>query len=173
MGSIGVFPGTFNPITVGHLAIADAAHGALGLDRLDLVLSEAPLNKHDQPDLVPLAQRVAVVELALGDRPWATVRITPHQLIADIARGYDVVVLGADKWVQVNDPAFYGGDPATRDAAVASLPRCAIAPRHGHCVPAHLVLDVPEWVSEVSSTAVRHGRTDWHGATGDQRATNQ
>ena len=173
MGPIGVFPGTFNPVTVGHLAVADAARTSLGLERLDLVLSEAPLTKHDRPDLAPLRARVAKLELALGDRPWATVRVTPHQLIVDIARGYDVVVLGADKWVQVNDPAFYAGDTATRDAAVASLPRCAVAPRDGLPVPAHLKLEVPAWVGEVSSTAVRHGRTDWHGATGDQRATNQ
>ena len=174
MGPIGVFPGTFNPVTVGHLAIADAAHASLGLDRLDLVLSESPLVKDGRDDLAPLTERVAELERALGDRAWARVRITTDQLIADIASGYDVVVLGADKWAQVNDPAFYNADPTARDAAVASLPRCVVAPRHGHFVPDDLRLEVPEWVGEVSSTAVRGGRNDWHGAgDDDQRATNQ
>ena len=33
----GVFPGSFDPLTVAHLAIADAAVSYFGLDRLDLV----------------------------------------------------------------------------------------------------------------------------------------
>jgi nicotinic acid mononucleotide adenylyltransferase len=166
MGLVGVFPGTFNPVTVGHLAIADAAHAQHRLDRLDLVLSEAPLAKHGDADLAPLAARVALVQRALGDRPWATVRTTTDQLLTDIARGYDVVVMGGDKWSQIHDVSFYGGDPAARDAAMAALPIVAIAPRGNVAIPASSVLLVPDWVAEVSATAVRNGRTDWHGTPG-------
>ena len=32
---------------------------------------------------------------------------TRKQLIADIAEGYDLVILGADKWAQLHDQSFY------------------------------------------------------------------
>jgi nicotinic acid mononucleotide adenylyltransferase len=163
--AIGVYPGTFNPVTVGHLAIMDAAWRQHRLQRLDLVLSEVPLVKHGGTDLAPLPERVALTQRAVADRPWATVRTTTDQLLTDIARGYDVVVMGADKWAQIHDVAFYGGDPAARDAAVAALPTLAIARRGDIAIPPHSELAVPDWVAEVSATAVRNGRHDWHGVT--------
>lgn len=166
MAAIGVFPGTFNPVTVGHVAIADAAWRQHRLVRLDVVLSEAPLIKHGGADLAPLDERLDLVRRALADRHWATVRTTTDQLLSDIARGYDVVVMGADKWAQIHDVAFYGGDPVARDAAVADLPTLAIARRGDVDIPPHAELDVPPWVAEVSATAVRNGRADWHGFKG-------
>jgi len=40
---VGVFPGSFDPLTTAHLAIADAAIEACELHRLDLVISRAAL----------------------------------------------------------------------------------------------------------------------------------
>jgi hypothetical protein len=78
--------------------------------------------------------------------------------LADIADGYDVLVLGADKWAQVLDPGFYEST-ADRDAAVARLPALAVAPRHGMPVPGEcVVLDVD--LSHISSTAARAGRDE-------------
>ena len=57
--------------------------------------------------------------------------MTDAQLITDIAAGYDVVVMGADKWAQVRDPAWYDGSTAARDAALARLARVLVAPRPG------------------------------------------
>jgi hypothetical protein len=159
----GVFPGTFNPVTVAHLAIAEAAVHQCHLDRLDVALSEAPLAKHGLSDLAPLDQRVEEVRAALSGWTWARVVVVSAQLVADIARGYDVVVLGADKWDQVRDPAWYGGDTTARDLALANLPAVAIAPRAGWPEPGAQRLEVPEWVGVVSATAVRAGRTEWHG----------
>lgn len=125
---IGCYPGSFDPMTVAHLAVAEAALDAASLDRVDLVLSVDTLGKgHLGPDTVE-ARRHALEELAAG-RPWLEVQVTTAQLVADIAEGYDAVVMGADKWRQVVDPAWYGGDPAARDAAVARLPRVLVAPR--------------------------------------------
>ena len=91
---------------------------------------------------------------AAGDRPWLRVVVIDARLIADIADGYDAVVMGADKWAQVVDPAWYGDDPTERDRALARLPRVAVAPRHGHPIAEHplpggpvaheLVLPVPD-----------------------------
>lgn len=163
---VGVYPGTFNPVTIAHLAIADAAVRQERLDHLDLVLSTEPIDKHGRDDLAPLDERIGTLELALGARPWARVTTSPHRLIAELARGYDVVVLGADKWAQVGDASYYDGDTQRRDEALAALPRCVVAPRAGFSVPEGMRLDVPEWVGEVSATAVRSGRREWHGLGG-------
>ena len=74
---------------------------------------------------------VAVLEAVASSRPWLGVAVTEARLIADIAARYDVVVLGADKWAQVLDPAWYGGSTEARDEALARLPRVLVAPRAG------------------------------------------
>ena len=161
MPRTGVYPGSFNPLTVAHLAIAEAAVEQHDLDRLELVISRVALAKEDDPTLAAVEERVAAIEALGVDHPWLAVRATDAQLLVDIAEGHDVLVLGADKWAQVRDPAFYGHDPAARDAALARLPALAIAPRPPHPVPPEHALDVPAWVAEVSATAVRAGRQDW------------
>ena len=94
-------------------------------------------------------------------RPWLEIVVTDAQLIVDIAVGHDVVIMGADKWHQVNDPSYYGGDPVRRDDAVARLPTVAVAPRPPLPVPDEHRLTVPDWVGEQSSTAARGGRIEW------------
>lgn len=174
--AIGAYPGSFDPPTVAHLAVAEAAVRQCGVDRLDLVLSEAALGK-EASHAVRLADRVAVLRAVAADRPWLGVSVTRHRLLADIAEGYDLVVMGADKWAQVVDPVWYGGSDGARDAAVARLPAVAIAPRPelpwardspvraavpDAAVPEGVVvLDVHPDHAEVSSTAVRAGTHGW------------
>jgi hypothetical protein len=149
------YPGTFDPPTVAHLAIAEAARNQCAVDQIDLILNREPLGKSG---MQPLETRVAMLQAVAAARPWLAVVVTDRVHLADIAEGYDVLVLGADKWAQVLDPSFYGS-PAERDAAVARLPRLAVAPRHGLTVPdGCVVLDVD--LSHVSSTAARSGRSD-------------
>ena len=158
--SVGVYPGSFDPLTVAHLAVAEAAVVHLGLTRVDLAISIDALGKaHLDGDTV--GRRVELLERAAAPRPWLGVVVVDAQLIADIAEGYDAVIMGADKWEQVVDPRWYGGDPAARDAALARLPRVAVAPRAGAHAPAELLLPVPEHLAEVSASAVRAGRTEW------------
>jgi len=151
----GAYPGTFDPPTIAHLAVAEAARDQCALDRVDLIVNRAPLGKSS---MRPLADRVAMLEAVAAPRPWLGVAVTDDLHLADIADGYDVLVLGADKWVQVLDVAFYESE-AARDLAVARLPALAVAPRQGLPVPdACEVLAVD--LSHVSSTAARAGRRD-------------
>lgn len=85
-------------------------------------------------------------------------RVTDSRLIADIADGYDVVVLGADKWAQVRDPAWYGGSVPERDAALRRLPRIMVAPRAGDHPDGVELLDVTEDLHPVSASAIRAGQ---------------
>jgi hypothetical protein len=158
--TVAVYPGSFDPLTVAHLAVAQTAVQHLGLQRIDLAISQRTLGKEHLDDR-SVETRVSALRATLGDRPRFDVVVVDAELIVDIAAGYDVVVMGADKWVQVIDPAWYGGDVAARDAAVARLPTVAVAPRGGIDVPAELLLPVPEHIAGVSATAVRAGRADW------------
>jgi hypothetical protein len=165
--TVGVYPGTFNPPTVAHLAIAEAARRQGGLDRLDLVVSTVPLGK--DPTGPPLGVRLAVLEAVAASRPWLGVQITDRQLIAEVAAGYDAVVVGVDKWLQIVDPAWYGGSATARDAAVGRLPRVLVVARPPHPLPSDLpdgslLLEVGAAYHGVSSSAARAGRRDWMAA---------
>jgi nicotinic acid mononucleotide adenylyltransferase len=164
----GVFPGSFDPLTVAHLAIADAARRQCRLDRLDLVVSHVALAKEDRRQ-TPVADRLGAIDAATADRPWLAARSTAAQLLADVAEGYDLLVVGADKWLQLHDPRFYGGFPAEMRRALDRLPEVAVAPRAGVELPDDvplLVLDVDAAHHHVSSTAVRAGRHDWRARPG-------
>ena len=157
--AVGCYPGSFNPPTVAHLAVADAGRRQAGLVRVDLVLSQAALGK--PAGVGPsVGERRKVLEAVAATRPWLGVVVTNARLIADIAAGYDAVLLGADKWAQLLDAAWYGGSAAARDDALAALPRVLVAPRAGERPPGVELLDLPDHVRDVSASAVRDG----HGA---------
>src|SRR5690606_27185846 len=147
-GMIGAYPGSFNPPTWAHLAIAEAARDAHGLVRVDLVGSRRPLHK-EPVDRPLLAHRLAVLEEVASSRPWLGVAVTEAQLLVDVAAGYDVLVVGGDKWHQLRDARYYGSD-AARDDALARLPRLAVAPRPPWETPPELTLDVDPALGSVS-----------------------
>jgi hypothetical protein len=148
---------------VAHLAIGEAARVQGAVDRVVWVVSELALGKEDV-SVPTLAHRLEVLHSVAAGRDWLGVELTPAQLIVDVAAGYDVLVLGADKWAQVVDPAWYGGDPSARDAALARLPPTLVVPRPPFPPPDHpaarqLVLGPDHHA--VSSSAVRSGRWEW------------
>jgi hypothetical protein len=155
------FPGSFNPPTVAHLAMAEAAVRQCSVDAVDFVLSQSALGKETvvRPTV---DERAEVLRGVAASRPWLGVVVTEHQLLVDIAEGFSLLVLGADKWEQVLDPVFYGGSIAQRDAALARLPPLAVARRLSHAVPESTwrvtLLDVAH--DDVSSTAARAGAVD-------------
>ena len=62
---LGVFGGTFDPVHVGHLVAAVNARHALGLDRVLLVVANAPWQKSDR-HLTPAEDRFAMVGAAVA-----------------------------------------------------------------------------------------------------------
>ena len=150
----GVFPGSFNPPTTAHLAISEAALTQHSLDVVAWSVSRVALAKEDVQRPL-LADRIAVLGEVAAPIDWLEIAVTEVQLLSDIAEGFDVIVMGADKWHQIHHPVFYGNDPARRDASIAALPTVAIAARPPHDCPAELVLDLPDWVGAVSSTLAR------------------
>jgi nicotinamide mononucleotide adenylyltransferase len=154
-----VYPGTFNPPTVGHTAICAAAITANRLTALDLVISHSPLAK-SVIDAPSLSERIEIIEASVAHLEIVRVEVTDLRLIADIAAGYDVVIMGADKWHQVNDSAFYESE-AHRDEAVQRLPLLSIATRGDDPVPTALRLPVPAHIDKISSSGARAGAIEW------------
>ena len=62
---IGVFGGTFDPIHVGHLALAVNVRHALDLDRLLLVVANQPWQKMGTRAITPAEDRYAMVSAAV------------------------------------------------------------------------------------------------------------
>ena len=158
--SVAAFPGSYNPPTVAHLAMAQATVEQCKVDRVDLILSREALGKehvvHPTVD-----ERAEVLRAIAATRPWLGVVVTDRRLLVDIAEGYDVLVLGADKWEQVLDPRFYGDSLDEMRAAVARLPRLAIAKRKDHALPTGGVVTMLKVAhDDVSSTKAREGKTD-------------
>ena len=65
---LGVLGGTFNPIHLGHLHIAQRAQRLFGLDRIYFVVATIPPHKPLQ-NLIPLTHRYAMVSLATAGSP--------------------------------------------------------------------------------------------------------
>ena len=66
--SIGVMGGTFDPIHLGHLAVAEEAREALGLDRILFVPAGLPPHK-PHGAVASTEDRVAMVRLAIAGNP--------------------------------------------------------------------------------------------------------
>jgi nicotinate-nucleotide adenylyltransferase len=68
MTRLGVFGGTFDPVHVGHLAIANAALEELGLDRVYFVPARRSPLKEDGP-IAGAEDRLAMLTAATADEP--------------------------------------------------------------------------------------------------------
>jgi nicotinate-nucleotide adenylyltransferase len=61
---IGVYGGTFDPVHIGHMAVAVNVHHALRLDRLLMVVANVPWQKTGGREVSPAEDRFAMVEAA-------------------------------------------------------------------------------------------------------------
>ena len=106
---IGILGGTFDPIHLGHLAIAEAARDRLELDRVILIPAGRPWLKSDQMVSAPehrLAMARLAIENRLGlemspievDRPGLTYTVdTLTELREELGSGVELyLVLGMD-----------------------------------------------------------------------------
>ena len=166
-----MYPGSFDPPTIAHVHLAETAIAQLGLARVDFALSALTLGKDDSR-LAPIDDRVAELTAISSGNNRIGVITTPHSLVADIAEGYEVIILGADKWHQVLDPVWYA-DVNARNEALQRLPLVALAARPPWTMPGEdpaadppegvnvVVLDTDPSHHPVSATDVRAGREEW------------
>ncbi len=65
---VGILGGTFNPIHVGHLVLAESLRERLGLDRVLLIPAATPPHK-PAPGIAPAHHRYAMAALAVAGHP--------------------------------------------------------------------------------------------------------
>lgn len=177
--SVGLVAGSFDPMTVGHAALAEAVAGSTGLALL--VYSPRTLPKEGGPGgpaVPPLLEPEDRVRslLAWSDgRPDVAVAVCSHGLYADQAeaarrafpRAEVVLGLGSDKVIQLFDPSWYE-DPDAALERLFALARVAYAVRPGDERPLAATLarhpergdrltriDLPPETAQVSSRSVR------------------
>lgn len=69
---IGLFGGSFDPVHLGHLLVAQAAREELGLERLFFIpAARSPFKPDRQP--TPASDRLRLLRLALAGQPWCEI----------------------------------------------------------------------------------------------------
>jgi nicotinate-nucleotide adenylyltransferase len=94
-----ILGGAFDPPHLGHVALGEGALGALGADRLLVLVLTAPGHKQTVLDA---DTRLSLARLAFGDLPDTEVRLDDHAYTVDYLRDERpqnaVFVIGADQW---------------------------------------------------------------------------
>lgn len=132
----GVFGGTFDPIHLAHLALAEAAREAADLERVLFVPAALPPHKVGV-EITPATDRLAMVELAVAGNPaFAVSRLeldragpsytadTLEALAADPRTGELSLILSAETFLQL--PRWHDPD------RIVALARLIVAPRDGY-----------------------------------------
>lgn len=70
---IGIYGGSFDPVHVGHLLVAESCREAARLDRVDFLPAAVPPHKQSR-GLAAAEHRLAMLELAIGGNPGFGVR---------------------------------------------------------------------------------------------------
>ena len=142
VGSVGVMGGAFDPIHVGHLAVAEEAREVLGLERVLFIPTGSP--PHRATAVAAADHRLAMTAAAIAgnpgfelsrievDRPGPsftldTLRALAHQ---DRAAGRTpnlVLILSAETFHDL--PGWH------QPRRILELARVAVAPRVGHATP--------------------------------------
>jgi nicotinate-nucleotide adenylyltransferase len=133
-GSAGVFGGTFDPVHMGHLAVAQEAADALGLERVLFVPAGEPPHKPGRT-ITAARHRRAMVELAIADNnrfALDTIELdrAGPSYTADTLEALSpryaalTLILSADAFLALHE----WHDPRR----ILSLARVAVAPREGY-----------------------------------------
>jgi nicotinic acid mononucleotide adenylyltransferase len=117
--------GTFDPVTIGHLAMAAAARWQADLVVLVYSVRTLPKSAGAEPPLLGERERIRTVAAACGARDGWSLGLCSHGLLADqVAAAAErfpdarlTVVLGSDKLAQLFDPSWY----EDREAELAAL----------------------------------------------------
>lgn len=68
VGRLGIFGGTFNPIHVGHLVVAEEVRERFLLDRVLFIPAYLP--PHKSVDIAPANHRLSMVRIAIKENPY-------------------------------------------------------------------------------------------------------
>lgn len=138
-GSIGVLGGTFDPIHLGHLAIAEEVRESLGLERVRFVPTGMPVHRPEEP-MAPAADRVAMVELAIAGNPAFELSRAEVDRVGPSYAVDTIRLFSAERQAAGQEPdltfilsaeAYAGLATWHEAAALLELCRMAVVPRPG------------------------------------------
>jgi nicotinate-nucleotide adenylyltransferase len=72
MPGVGLMGGTFNPIHLGHLYVAEEARVRLELDRVEFIPNQVPPHRQDLQEMAPARDRYEMVRMAVSGNPRFT-----------------------------------------------------------------------------------------------------
>ena len=159
---IGVLGGTFDPIHVGHVAVAHAARRELGLDEVLVIPAAHPPHKPGVP-MAPAEDRLAMVELAVADEPGLVAsrieldRSGPSWTVDTLEALHDDAGARPDErdvalTLILSADAFAGLPTWHEPERLLRLARVAVAPRPGHARPSFE--DLPSHLRELAAATV-------------------
>ena len=165
---LGIFGGTFDPIHLGHIQVAEAVSAALHLDRMLVVVANHPWQKQDRP-ITPAEDRFAMVVAALRDRP--TLEASRIEIdrggpsyTADTLEAVVAAEPGAQLYTVVGADAADAIETWERVDAVSRLSTLVVVNRPGSVRHARLegwrVIEIEVPALEVSSTDLRSRAAD-------------
>jgi nicotinate-nucleotide adenylyltransferase len=162
---LGVFGGTFDPIHVGHLILAERAREQLRLDRVRFIPAGDPWRKASQ-EVTPAKQRLAMVKLAVADNP--AFEVDDSEVLREgPTYTVDTLTQLRSRLHADDDIFFIVGEDALADmpfwhdpAGIAALAEIAVAPRAGVELPvlpfgAERLLHIEMPYIGISSTELR------------------
>jgi len=100
---IGILGGTFNPVHIGHLILAEEAREKLLLDRVIFVPTYLPPHK-DNSDIAPAGARLAMVKLAISGNKYFSV--SDMEIKRD-GRSYTIDTINEFKKMHPEDELYF------------------------------------------------------------------
>lgn len=157
---IGILGGTFNPVHIGHLILAEEALSKLKLDKVIFVPALTPPHKNIEGNVKP-KDRLKMVELAVQDNP--AFEISTFELDSK-KKSYSIETLKEFKRIYGENTEFYviTGSDLLKDLFswkdvndIFKMSKFIVAPR-----PGYPVTDVPKDVETVVITPIEVSSED-------------
>ncbi|MBE6287505.1 MAG: nicotinate-nucleotide adenylyltransferase [Mediterranea massiliensis] len=159
----GIFSGSFNPIHIGHLALANYLCEFAGLDELWFLVSPCNPLKQGQT-LLPDTLRLELVQMAVADypkfrasdfefhlpRPSYTVNTLQRLKEIHPCREFHLII-GSDNWQLF--PRWYKADTILNENHLLIYPRPGYPVDEATLPPTARLVDSP--IMEISSTFIR------------------
>ena len=174
---LGIFSGSFNPITVAHTKMFEEAQARFQLDELLLLLAKANVDK----DVfgLPLAGRILTLKRYAENQSDVSIGISSHGRYIDKVEALKAIypvgtefhfIVGYDTLVRIFDPKYYADAHtelhhlfsqcrfivANRDnVSIETIQQFLAQPNLKPYISSVTYLILPDFYAEVSSTEVR------------------
>lgn len=161
---MGILGGSFDPVHIGHLILAETALAHLGLEQLLLLPAGQPAHKRRRA-LAPITHRLAMLRLAVrgnpklrvsrleADRPGVTFTVRTLEAMAKAGSAELFFLMGEDSLREFD--AWREPDRILELARLAVVPRATALPMRLRPAVRRRVVFVPMPLIEISSSEIR------------------